>query len=61
MLPTLLQPRVVVYNGVCHICHQGVKFVINADKDKRIKFYCLQSKAAEPYMRVTCSLYSSCI
>ncbi|KAI7728828.1 hypothetical protein M8C21_023807 [Ambrosia artemisiifolia] len=52
VLPTLLQPRVVVYDGVCHLCHRGVKFVINADKDKRIKFCCLQSKAAEPYMRI---------
>ncbi|KAK1425840.1 hypothetical protein QVD17_21201 [Tagetes erecta] len=51
-LPTVLQPRVVVYDGVCHLCHRGVKLVINADKDKRIKFCCLQSKAAEPYMRV---------
>ncbi|KAK9050961.1 hypothetical protein SSX86_027586 [Deinandra increscens subsp. villosa] len=53
MLPTLLQPRVVVYDGVCHLCHRGVKFVINADKDRRIKFCCLQSKAAEPYLRVS--------
>ncbi|WOH13597.1 hypothetical protein DCAR_0833107 [Daucus carota subsp. sativus] len=50
--PTLLQPRVVVYDGVCHLCHGGVKQVIRADKHKKIKFCCLQSKAAEPYMRV---------
>ncbi|KAL3501237.1 hypothetical protein ACH5RR_035686 [Cinchona calisaya] len=52
MEPALLQPRVVVYDGVCHLCHRGVKWVIEADKDKKIKFCCLQSKAAEPYMRV---------
>lgn len=23
LIPTLLQPRVVVYDGVCHLCHQG--------------------------------------
>lgn len=51
MEPTLLQPGVVVYDGVCHLCHRGVKWVIEADKDKKIKFCCLQSKAAEPYMR----------
>nr|XP_043626298.1 uncharacterized protein YuxK [Erigeron canadensis] len=50
--PTLLQPRVVIFDGVCHLCHRGVKFVIKADKDKKIKFCCLQSKAAEPYMRI---------
>ncbi|KZV50673.1 DCC family protein chloroplastic [Dorcoceras hygrometricum] len=53
VVPTLLQPRVVVYDGVCHVCHSGVKWIIKADKDKKIKFCCLQSKAAEPYMRVS--------
>ncbi|KAL4586902.1 hypothetical protein LXL04_011550 [Taraxacum kok-saghyz] len=51
-IPTLLQPRVVIYDGVCHLCHRGVKLVINADKDRKIKFCCLQSKAAEPYMKI---------
>ncbi|KDP21303.1 hypothetical protein JCGZ_21774 [Jatropha curcas] len=50
--PTLLQPRVVVYDGVCHLCHRGVKWVIKADKYRKIKFCCLQSKAAEPYLRL---------
>lgn len=50
--PMLLQPGVIIYDGVCHLCHRGVKWVIKADKDKKIKFCCLQSKAAEPYMRV---------
>jgi hypothetical protein len=22
-IPTILQPRVVVYDGVCHLCHRG--------------------------------------
>lgn len=30
----------------------GVKWIIRADKDKKIKFCCLQSKAAEPYMKI---------
>ncbi|RAL47840.1 hypothetical protein DM860_011425 [Cuscuta australis] len=49
-IPTPLQPGVVVYDGVCHLCHKGVKWVIKVDKDRKIKFCCLQSKAAEPYM-----------
>ncbi|XP_022151246.1 uncharacterized protein LOC111019215 isoform X2 [Momordica charantia] len=53
MIPTLLQPRVVVYDGVCHLCHRGVKWVIKADKYKKIKFCCLQSRAAEPYLRLS--------
>ncbi|KAL8161598.1 hypothetical protein V2J09_013087 [Rumex salicifolius] len=47
-----LQPGVVVYDGVCHLCHRGVKWVINADKYKNIKFCCLQSQAAEPYLNI---------
>lgn len=53
LLPDILQPRVVVYDGVCHLCHRGVKWVIEADKDRKIKFCCLQSKAAEPYLRIS--------
>ncbi|XP_009624755.1 uncharacterized protein [Nicotiana tomentosiformis] len=49
----LLQPGVVVYDGVCHLSHNSVKWVIKADRDRKIKFCCLQSKAAEPYMRVS--------
>ncbi|KAI4382577.1 hypothetical protein MLD38_008527 [Melastoma candidum] len=48
--PSLLQPRVVVYDGVCHLCHRGVKWVIGADKHRKIKFCCVQSKAADPYL-----------
>ncbi|XP_008793829.1 uncharacterized protein YuxK [Phoenix dactylifera] len=51
-IPTLLQPRVVIYDGVCHLCHRGVKWVIKVDKYEKIKFCCLQSKAAEPYLRL---------
>lgn len=31
----------------------GVKWVIKADKYKKIKFCCLQSRAAEPYLRLS--------
>ncbi|XP_020082596.1 uncharacterized protein LOC109706541 [Ananas comosus] len=51
-MPTLLQPRVVIYDGVCHLCHRGVRWVIKADKYEKIRFCCLQSKAAEPYLRL---------
>ncbi|ESQ34383.1 hypothetical protein EUTSA_v10008745mg [Eutrema salsugineum] len=53
MIPGQLQPRVVVYDGVCHLCHGGVKWIIKADKHRKIKFCCLQSKAAEPYLTVS--------
>ncbi|KAL9254989.1 hypothetical protein AKJ16_DCAP16778 [Drosera capensis] len=47
-----LQPGVVIYDGVCHLCHSGVKWVISVDKERKLKFCCLQSEAAEPYLRV---------
>ncbi|KAF3786220.1 Uncharacterized protein EJ110_NYTH25804 [Nymphaea thermarum] len=48
--PCLLQPGVVVYDGVCHLCNKGVNWVIRADKYKKIKFCAVQSRAAEPYL-----------
>ncbi|GLT36501.1 hypothetical protein SLA2020_108740 [Shorea laevis] len=53
VLPDMLQSGVVVYDGVCHLCHRGVKWVIGVDKYRHIKFCCLQSKAAEPYLKVS--------
>ncbi|XP_056866441.1 uncharacterized protein LOC108821153 isoform X2 [Raphanus sativus] len=53
MMQAHLQPRVVVYDGVCPLCHGGVKWIIKADKHRKIKFCCLQSKTAEPYLTVS--------
>ncbi|XP_057854167.2 uncharacterized protein LOC131064147 isoform X1 [Cryptomeria japonica] len=53
--PFVLQPRVVVYDGVCHLCNRGVQWVIKADKNKKIRFCAVQSKAAEPYL-IACGL-----
>lgn len=53
VIPDVLQPGVVVYDGVCHLCHRGVKWIIKVDKYRHIKFCCLQSKTAESYLRVS--------
>lgn len=45
-----LQPRVVVYDGGCRFCHNGIKRLIKIDKFRQIKFCCLQSQVAEQYM-----------
>ncbi|KAJ8439496.1 hypothetical protein Cgig2_007013 [Carnegiea gigantea] len=50
--PNVLQPRVLVYDGVCHLCHTGVKWIIKADKYRKIKFCCVQSKRVEPYLKL---------
>lgn len=36
-----------------HFGFAGVKWIIKADKDRKIKFCCVQSKAAEPYLKVS--------
>ncbi|KAJ4761449.1 Nucleic acid binding protein [Rhynchospora pubera] len=51
-MPNLLQPRVLIYDGVCHLCHRGVRWLIKTDKHRKIKFCCLQSRAAQPYLRL---------
>ncbi|PWA28767.1 thiol-disulfide oxidoreductase DCC [Artemisia annua] len=41
------------FNHEIRLRHRArVKLVIKADKDRKIKFCCLQSEAAEPYMRI---------
>lgn len=43
-----------MFSFLLHICQYcvdaGVKWVIRADKLKKIKFCCVQSRAAEPYL-----------
>ncbi|KAK6130957.1 hypothetical protein DH2020_035305 [Rehmannia glutinosa] len=51
-IPTLLQSRVIIYDGVCHLCHADVKWVIGADRDRKVKFFCLQSKGVECDARI---------
>eukprot|EP00252_Welwitschia_mirabilis_P024086 TRINITY_DN7001_c0_g1_i4.p1 TRINITY_DN7001_c0_g1~~TRINITY_DN7001_c0_g1_i4.p1 ORF type:complete len:195 (+),score=9.95 TRINITY_DN7001_c0_g1_i4:145-729(+) len=53
--PFALQPRVVVYDGVCHLCNAGVRWIIKRDREKMIKFCAVQSRAAEPYL-IACGL-----
>lgn len=45
-----LKPNIfVVVNWIT-----GVKWIIKKDKYKKIKFCCVQSKTAEPYLRLCC-------
>eukprot|EP00249_Psilotum_nudum_P016538 c25872_g1_i1 orf=322-1002(+) len=48
--PMSLIPRVVIYDGVCHLCNAGVRWVIKADRYKKISFCALQSQSVEPYL-----------
>ncbi|KAL8497339.1 hypothetical protein ACS0TY_020868 [Phlomoides rotata] len=48
----ILQRRVLVYDGICHRCHSGVKRIIKPNKDGKIKFCSVRSKVVEPYVEV---------
>jgi predicted DCC family thiol-disulfide oxidoreductase YuxK len=41
--------RVVIYDGVCHLCDHTVKFIIQRDLRDEFRFCALQSRAAEPF------------
>lgn len=43
----------VLYYSFNNCVLAGVKWVIRADKDRKIKFCCVQSNAAEPYLRAS--------
>ncbi|CAM6012060.1 unnamed protein product [Sphagnum balticum] len=45
-----LRPCVLIYDGICHLCNAGVRWVIHADKQKKISFCAVQSQAAKPYL-----------
>ncbi|CAK9861471.1 unnamed protein product [Sphagnum jensenii] len=45
-----LRPCVLIYDGICHLCNAGVRWVIHADRQKKISFCAVQSQAAKPYL-----------
>ena len=42
-----LNKSVVLFDGVCHLCQNSVKFIIKHDKNERFLFASLQSDAAK--------------
>jgi predicted DCC family thiol-disulfide oxidoreductase YuxK len=44
------QHGVVLFDGVCNLCHGSVQFIIRRDPKGRFRFTSLQSEAAKPYM-----------
>ncbi|WP_417464716.1 thiol-disulfide oxidoreductase DCC family protein [Kordiimonas sp.] len=38
---------VMLYDGVCNLCNESVRFVLKRDKKHRFRFAALQSKAAQ--------------
>jgi predicted DCC family thiol-disulfide oxidoreductase YuxK len=42
---------VILYDGVCHLCHRGVNFVLRHDKKKIFQFSPLQSEYSKKILR----------
>eukprot|EP00798_Chlamydomonas_sp_ICE-L_P015055 gene15055-21132_t len=42
--------RVVLYDGLCNLCNNGIRFVANRDPNKNIMFCSVQSHAADRYL-----------
>jgi predicted DCC family thiol-disulfide oxidoreductase YuxK len=38
--------KILFYDGLCGLCHELVRFVVDVDKEERIKFSALQSEYA---------------
>ena len=47
VFPSLLQPRVVVYDGVCHLCHRGSISFLSLFKTLRLQFHSGSSVSPE--------------
>ncbi len=43
--------RILLFDGVCNLCHGAVQFIIPRDPQKRLKFASLQSDAGQSLLR----------
>lgn len=43
--------NIILFDGVCNLCNNTVKFIIKRDKNKKFKFASLQSKVGEELLR----------
>jgi predicted DCC family thiol-disulfide oxidoreductase YuxK len=48
-LPSCLhgEDRVVLFDGVCNFCNASVNFLLDHDRDRRLKFCAMQSEAGQ--------------
>ncbi|ACJ31352.1 Conserved hypothetical protein [Shewanella piezotolerans WP3] len=44
------QSQVIIFDGICNLCHGVVNFVINHDKHQRFVFASLQSNTGRRYL-----------
>jgi len=46
-MPAYLPPRLILFDGICHLCTGSVLFVISHDPEGRFSFASLQSAAGQ--------------
>jgi predicted DCC family thiol-disulfide oxidoreductase YuxK len=44
--PADLPPRIVLYDGACGLCHRAVAWLLDKDRDRRLRFAPLQGETA---------------
>jgi predicted DCC family thiol-disulfide oxidoreductase YuxK len=42
--------RIVLFDGVCHLCDNAVNFIIRHDRSRRVRFAPLQSRVGREWM-----------
>lgn len=42
-----MKHKLILFDGICNLCHGFVRYIIKRDKDKRFKFVALQSEAGK--------------
>jgi predicted DCC family thiol-disulfide oxidoreductase YuxK len=51
MGPTATLMNVVYFDGVCNLCNGAVNFLIDQDREQKLKFASLQSEAGEEVLK----------
>ena len=44
------QPQVIIFDGICNLCHVAVNFVINHDRHEQFVFASLQSNVGKRHL-----------
>ncbi|MEH0155043.1 thiol-disulfide oxidoreductase DCC family protein [Limibacter armeniacum] len=45
-----MNPKIILFDGVCNLCNGAINFVIDHDKNARFKFAALQSEEGQQFL-----------
>lgn len=49
----MVNQSIIFFDGVCHLCHASIQFIIKYDKKQQFKFASLQSEIAKSFLSET--------